>query len=291
MCTCTGSYVGIAFQYRAHACLIMLAVYNLFRFFFFTANYPHREEVSRTGVFAIENRQAINEKFAVFLSNVRDKMIKNGIDVEEFRLFVAILFPPGDCIPQSPTDLTKVFEAITHHGLWDSLHYSPLVRIVQKFGASDPDMEAWIQNYKKDVKAYTIVTSIEDRIDACAHQSQVDSIKYDPRYNCPMEWKVEFVDRSLQHLTDLWEIFSDRYLLPDSPPTALLDRVQNGCKSVTWLVPSNLIPQLIKMVRITTMFFQKHRILQVTVKGEVVYEEEVTREATQVSTISTKYAC
>ena len=112
-------------------------------------------------------------------------MLKNGVDIKIFRCFIVAIFPPGDCIPSLPTTLSKVFEAITHHGLWDSLHYSPLVRIVRNFGAGDSEMESWIQNYKKYVKAYSIVTSIEDYIqsnhDTCTDQSQVDSAKYDPR--------------------------------------------------------------------------------------------------------------
>ena len=209
-------------------------------------------------------------------------MLVNGIDVDEFRLFVATCSPPGDCIPQSPTNLTKVFEAITHHGLWDCLHYSPLVQIVQEFGAGDPEMNAWIQDYKKDLKAYTIVASIEECIDSVL-QSPVDSVKYDPRYNCPVEWKTAFVDHSLQHLTNVWKMFSDQYLVPDSPPTALLDRVRRGCVSVTWLVPVYLIPQLIEGVKIDITFFRKHRILKVTVAGEVVYEEEVAKKTTEVT--------
>ena len=223
----------------------------------------------------------------MFLTNVRDKMLKNGVDIETFWFFVAALFPPGDCIPPLPTSLTRVFEAITHHGLWDCLHYSPLVRIVRKFGAGDPEMEAWIHDYKKDVKAYTIVASIEDciesELDACTDQSRVDSAKYDPRYNRPVEWKADFVDHSLQHLTNVWEMFSDQYLVPDTPPTALLDRVRKGCVSVTWLVPAYLISQLIERVKIDVTFFRQHRILKVKVAGEVVYEEEVTKKATEVS--------
>ena len=98
-------------------------------------------------------------------------------------------------------------------------------------------------------------------------------MKYDPRYNCPVEWKVEFVDHSLQYLADVWTMFSDRYLLPDSPPTALLDRVRKGCVSVTWLIPSYLIPQLVERVKIDTEFFQMVHILKVTVRGETVYEK------------------
>ena len=213
-------------------------------------------------------------------------MSEKGINIAEFVLFVVALFPPGDCIPPSPTNLSKVFEAITRNGLWDYFHYSPLVRIVKKFGHGDPEMETWIKYYKKDLKAYTIVASIEDYIesdlDTCTDQSQEDRAKYDPRYNCPVEWKTDFVDHSLQHLMNVWEMFSDRYLVPDSPPTALLDRVRKGCVSIMWLIPSYLIPQLVERVKIDTAFFQKFRILKVTVRGKAVYEE--------TTDVSSKYA-
>ena len=234
--------------------------------------------------FAIENREAINGKFADLLTSVCSKMLRNGIDIWEFRLFVLALFKLGDCVLPLPTSLTQVFEAITHHGLWDSLHYSPLVQIVRKFGAGDPEMKTWIQKYKKDLKAYTIVASIEDFIESdlgtCTDQSRVDSVKYDTRYNTPVEWKTGFVDHSLQHFIDVWEQFSDKYLMPESPPTALLDRVRKGCVSVTWLVPSYLIPQLVRVVEIDAEFLQIYHILKVTVGGKVVYEEERAGKST-----------
>lgn len=113
----------------------------------------HQEELSKT---AIENWQAINKKFECLLTNVCNKMVTNGVNIQEFLLFVTALFHPGDCIPPSPSGFTEVFEAISHHCLWDSFHYTPLVRIVRKFGATDPEMKAWIQVYKRDVKAYTL---------------------------------------------------------------------------------------------------------------------------------------
>ena len=105
-----------------------------------------------------------------------------------------------------------------------------------------------------------------------------------------MEMKTDFDDHSLHYLNEVWEMFSDRYLLPDSPPTALLDRVRRGCVSVVWLVPSYLIPQLLKRVQVDTNFFQKYRILKVTVGSNIVYEEEVAKETTEVSSMYAKYA-
>ena len=238
----------------------------------------HQGELSKAAVSAFENRQAINKKFADCLAKVCNKMLKNRVDIEEFQPFVATQFPPGDCIPQAPTNLAEIFEAITHHGLWDSLHFSPLVRIVQKFGARDPEMMSWIRKYKKDVKAYTTLTRLEDciesNLDTCSDQSQVNSAKYDLCYNCPVEWKINFADHSLQHLTSVWKMFSVQYLGPDSPPTALLDHVHKDCMSVTWLVPADLIQPLIKRATIETDFFQEHCILKVKVGGKVVYDEE-----------------
>ena len=212
-----------------------------------------------------------------------DKLSKNGVDIEQFRLFVQTQFPPGDCIPPPPAGFTEVFRAITYHRLWDYFHCSPLVHIANKFGASDPEMEGWVQTYKKDLKAYSLVTTLEEYIEAdldTADAPPVKRARCDPRYYTPVEWKTKFIDHSLQYLTEVWELFSNRYLVPDSPPTALLDRVRRGCFSVTWLIPSYLIPLLIKRIRNDTNFFQLHSILQVTVGDQCVYEESSTSVST-----------
>ena len=41
----------------------------------------HQEELNKAADFALENRQAIDGKFAVYPTNVRDKMLKNGVDI------------------------------------------------------------------------------------------------------------------------------------------------------------------------------------------------------------------
>ena len=153
------------------------------------------------------------------------------------------------------------------------------------FGANDIEMEGWVQDYEKDLKAYTIVTEleayVEPDLDIAAPPPAIRA-KYDRRYYCPVEWKTKFVDHSLQYLADMWKMFSCRYLMPDSPPTALLDRVRKGCFSVTWLLPSHLIPSLTERMKTDTDFFKQYRILTVTVGGECAYKEAI-HEHTLVS--------
>ena len=160
-----------------------------------------------------------------------NKLLMNGVDTEQFRQFVTNQFPPGDCIPQHPTSLTETFGAITHHRLWDYFHYSPLVHIVQTFGANDPEMQFWVQTYKNDLKAYSIVATLDDYFEADRDHPVADippakRAKYEPHYYHPVKWGSTMINHTLLYLDEVWKLFSSHYLeLPDSLPTALVDRV------------------------------------------------------------------
>ena len=244
---------------------------------------------------ARENRQAITAKFADFQKKLYEKLLKKRVNIKIFRSFVIDLFPPGKCIPPLPTSLMEIFEAITYHGLWDCFHYSPLERIIQRFVGNDTEIKECVQSYEKDLKAYQLVTAAEDYIDTglgiadpCPALNAPPAMraKYDLDYYTPVEWKTKFIDSSLQYLAEVWKVFSSHYLMPESPPTALLDRVHTDCFAVTWLVPSHLIPTCIEKVKIDTDFFRQHRILKVTVEGQCVYEK-VTKENRSVSSLYT----
>ena len=193
--------------------------------------------LSKANVFAHENRATIEDKFAQFQTEVCHKLLKNGVDTEEFRFFVTNLFPPGNCIPPPPANLIEMFKAITNHGLWDCLHYSPLVHIAQTFIAGDPEMKELVRIYKKDVKAYSIIANLGDYIEAYLEADlEVDlppaiRTKNAPRYYDPVKLvESEQIDHTLQYFTEVWEMFSSHYLLPDSPPTALVDRIRKAAE-------------------------------------------------------------
>ena len=129
-----------------------------------------------------------------------------------------------------------------------------------------------METYKKDLKSFCLVKEAEEADLRVADLPPENRAKYNLRYLCPVEWKTEFIDHTLQYLTEVWEVFSCRYLGPKSPPTALLDHVRKGCFSITWLVPSYLIPALTKKAKTDTDFFQQQCILKLTVADQCVYE-------------------
>ena len=178
------------------------------------------QEMSRAAVFAHENQQAIMDKFADFQTKVCNKLLKNGVDTEQLRQFLINQFPPGDCIPPHSASLIEIFKAITYHGLWDCYHYSPLVQIVEKFGAGDFEMEGWVQNYQEDLKAHQVVATLEEFIGADLDVS-------DPCYYSSGELVTsEQIKHTLQYLAGVWELFSSHYPMPDPPPKALFDHIR-----------------------------------------------------------------
>ena len=201
----------------------MVRVYRYFSPFCWSAAHYG---LSKAAFFAHENCQVIRAKFATFQGAVRDELLQNGVDTEQLRLFVTNQFPPGNCIVPPSASLTEIMEAVTHHGLCDYFHYSPLVHIVQRFGGNDS--KKWARIYKMYLKAYIIVATLEDYIEAnleVADPPPAKRAKYDPRFYHPVGWASEQTDHTLQYLREVWELFSSHYLVPDYPPTALVDRV------------------------------------------------------------------
>ena len=278
---------------QAQAYIIVWLPFRLF------AAVSPTEKITGAAAFAFQNLETIKHKFADFQTKVCTRLSKNGVDIHQFLQYAKSRFHPGYFIPLSPTNLTEIFDSITDHGMWDYFHCSPLLHVVQTFGAGDPEMKVWVQSYMKDLKSYRSVKKIEafiesdnDELDASTEPPPARRAKYDSRYCCQMEWKTRFgTDHTLEYLTDVWEMFSLCYLDPDSPQTALLDRIREGCISVTWLIPSYLVPQLTKRAKINTKFFQKHGILKVTVSDQCIYEEETSKENGPVSINSYLVGC
>ena len=242
-------------------------------------------------------KRIITAKYAALLTNVYNRLQQKRTDVREFRLFVIARFPPGDCIPQS-SDLCELFEAITRNGLWDFLNYQLLEDIVQQFGADDEQMKDWVKEYKAHLAGFKACTKIVHYLAVVESDSSFDEsdseqptqpkpARYDRRYyhKLSLKLKVKVTDQSLSYIDDIWRSVSEYLLLP--PLSALLERICEGSITVVWLIPTGLVPRLLKQIRQAGDFFQQHNIASVTLDDQCVYDEEIsTMEERQIAVVS-----
>jgi len=230
----------------------------------------------------------------MLLINSRKKLAEKGIRIQDFRLYLKNLFPPGDFIPES-SSIDEIFEAVSHNKLWNYWNYSPLQNVVEKFVGDDQEMKLWIETYKKDLVSYKATTRLVDYIaDVHSDPSGDDSLsdedqpagqelqsarqgqkpaKYDRKYYRKLSITLEakFTKHTLKYLDDLWKEFADLYNLP--PLATLLDCVYKKSITIVWLIPSHLASHIFKAASCSADFYHKHHITRVEFDEVCIYLE------------------
>ncbi len=154
-----------------------------------------------------ENFARIKGCFATLVDKVAMKLSSMNINMERFRTFVAILFPPGDCISNTAT-VIEIFKALTHTRLWDHSSYSAFESIYKEFGAEDPELRKWIDGYKAELAGFKVTMKIIDYIKICDSDDFADSeqsigqykARYDKKYCHKLAVKIQkkITEKSLE---------------------------------------------------------------------------------------------
>ena len=85
----------------------------------------------------------IKGSFATLVRKVTRKLKGKDIDMEDFRLYILNLFPPGDIIVDT-VNVADIFEAVSRHQLWDYSNCTPIEEIAKEFGGHDLELRGWI---------------------------------------------------------------------------------------------------------------------------------------------------
>ena len=226
-----------------------------------------------------ENLAKIKGSFATLVTDITANLMKKSIDMSEFLLYIAILFPPGDFVAYAKS-VAEVFKTITYHQLWDFNSFTPVEEIVKKFGEKDPNLSKWIRDYKLELAGFKAVTKIAQYIQACSDDEDIaDSeqsirqnvARYDKRYcrKLSIKLKARITENSLDYIDEFWRSIADYFVLPSLP--VLLDTIKEGCVEVTWLVPTVPALQIEANMEDSQDFWTSLVVTCVEMDGEVLY--------------------
>ena len=163
----------------------------------------------------------------------------------------------------------------------------PLKAVIQKFLHDDGEAKAKVLEYSKSFAAFKATMKISEFIknqhgllENDAQPPPIKRARYDPSYYGTLRVKLNVnpTDLMLNYIDELWESVSIQFLLP--PLGVLLDRVEGNSISITWLFPTPLREQIIKISSLSEEFFQKNDIMAVYVDNQCVYS---FRECSSVS--------
>ena len=154
------------------------------------------------------------------------------------------------------------------------MNYYLLESIIEEYG--DEKTKEMVEQYKRDLTGYILVTKIKDHLDAVDLEHPTRRVLPIPQEKLfsLLKTKVKGVNithHSLEYIRDLWESLQNQFSLPKH--ILVLYRIGEGCLELTWCIPSELAAYIIQKAKEREQYFTEQRFISVTVDGVHIYTE------------------
>ena len=181
--------------------------------------------------------------------------------------FVKKLFKPS-------ANISEMFETLTMEGTWGFMNYYLLESIIKQYG--DDRTKEMMEQYKRDLTGYLLVTKIQDHLDAV-------NIEHPTRRMLPIPQEelfsllktkikgINITNQSLKYVEDLWQSLREQFSLPKH--ILVLYKIAEGCLEISWCIPSELAAHIIRKAKESEHYFREQQFLRVSVDGVNIYTE------------------
>ena len=234
---------------------------------------------------AVRNERMIKTKFASLVKSASNKLRIKGISVQDLLLFLETAYLSEDsnngcdfvaAITGSSSTIVEIFRAIGRQGLWSYWNYFLLQSLVENFVNDDTDLQADIKHYEEELTGFILTTEIEPFLEAVRPSSDPDQLPSPcPDTNLFSSLSVKLdrdvTNRSLEYVRRVWESLGKKCRLPLH--TILLQKVEEGCICIHFMIPFHLMPQLVRGLCESAAYFNEQHMLCVSVDGVYLYKE------------------
>ena len=148
-----------------------------------------------------------------------------------------------------------------------------------------------MEQYQRDLTGHVLTQKIQTYLDANKYpiatsdsESSADENitslppkqKHKLYKKLSAEVKAKITDHSVKYVYDLWRSLANQFRLPR--PAMILHRIAEGCICITWLIPTNLVTHITRMVRETSDMFAEKQIQRVMLEEQCIYLMETLIE-------------
>ena len=248
---------------------------------------------------AQNNIAKIRGSFATLVTRSCTKLRSRAI-VDDVKTYLITMYSSPDTLDGSNTvnrvlgsanSFKDISLALINYGLLDYRNYYLLQNIIEKFARDDIELKDMIKQYQRDLTGHILTLHISTYLDAMNaykdHSSNSENSTESEEDISPEEKhklfkklqvkvKVNITDHSLSYVNDLWQSLTDELVLPK--PALILHGIAEGCISITWLIPANLVKHITKMLHEQSSMFEKQHIVEVMLEEQCIYPVETERD-------------
>ena len=233
-----------------------------------------------------ERIQTMEMKFDHLVDKVQDGLLEQNILLQRLKRCITRL--PASIKYQHVAFVEEKLKAITHSEsmeeifgvlnlYWDFLNYTLLEHIVANFGNNDT--KAAMANYISGLVAFRKATNLSDFIShwPCTGKVPPDMSRLVTKIEKQME--KDWSNCTLEDVEQFRRTLTQKLLLPSF--AVLLRDAEQGCISLTWLIPSSIVKLLSKDIHNTMLdWFKEHHIERLAIDGQDLYSSAMLRYST-----------
>ena len=221
--------------------------------------------------------QIIDDKFYQLVSKVQYGLVQENIPLRNLKHCITLL--PASIRYQHKAFIEEKVKAIANSEsieeifgvvnlYWDFLNYTLLENIVSKFGNNDT--KAAMTEYVTELVAFRKVTKLSDFIThwPCTGRVPPDMSNLVTKIKDKMgkDWS----NCTLQDVEHFKITLTQKLLLPSFG--VILREAEQGCISLTWLIPTTIVKYLSKDIHdIKPEWFKEHHIERLAIDGQDLY--------------------
>ena len=219
----------------------------------------HTDEVLQD---KLDSKEITSNRFRLFLGNLYSCQGKmNG------NQFVKKLLKPS-------ASISEMFGTLTVEGAWGFMNYYLLESIIKQYG--DDRTKEMMEQYKRDLTGYLLVTKIKDHLDAVDREHPTRRMLPIPQEELFSLLKtkikgINITNQSLKYVEDLWQSLRELFSLPKH--ILVLYKIAKGCLEILWCIPSELAAYIIRKAKESEHYFREQQFLRVSVDGVDIYTE------------------
>ena len=209
---------------------------------------------------------------------LQDKLDSKEITSNRFRLFLGSLYScEGKMngnqfvrkLLKPSANISEMFEMLTVEGVWDFMNYYLLESIIEEYG--DDRTKEMMEQYKRDLTGYMLVTKIKDHLDAVdLEHSTIPQEELFSLLTTKTDG-VNITNHALKYVKDLWESLRKQFSLPKH--ILVLYKIGDGCLEITWCIPSELAAYVVRKAQESEHYFKEQQFKYMAVDGVHVYTQ------------------
>ena len=264
-----------------------------------SATTPKNQSAELVAITARNNRK-IEGRFSKLVTKSRKTLQSKEVDFKDVQEFlITINSSPNSrdgsdivtTVLESAVSLDEIFRALSKYKVWDYLNYYLLQSIIEEFASDDDVLNDMMEQYQRDLTGHVLTQKIQTYLDANKYpvatsdsESSADENftsllpkqKHKLYKKLSAEVKANITDHSVKYVYDLWQSLANQFRLPR--PAMILHRIAEGCICITWLISTNLITHITRMVRETSDMFAEKQIQRVMLEEQCIYPMETLIE-------------